>query len=378
MAAPGSLTGFTVAITADRRWNEQAALFERRGATAVHAPTITTLPVGVETPLRRATEQVIARPPGILIANTGLGIRSWFSNADAWGLGPALETALRRTRIYARGPKASGAVHSAGLTVAARARTERLSEVVDLVLEDFEAGERVALQLDGSWESVEVERLRRAGAELVTLPVYRWTLPEDTGPASRLAEAVIAGRVHAVTFTAGPAIRNWLTIAAGKGVEMQLRDALIDGRTVVGCVGPVCAGVAATEGLLSPHLVQPDAFRLGPLVRTVAERLAQRRLTVQLGPTSLVLSGHAVFVAGQCISLTDTDARLLAVLASRPNAVFTKEHLSRTAWAETSTDPHTVERAIARLRKRLGPHGDTIQSVQRRGYALRATRPPPQ
>jgi uroporphyrinogen-III synthase len=366
-----------VGITADRRWDEQAALFERRGATVMHGPTISTLPLGADTLLRRATEEVIARPPAVLIANTGLGIRSWFSNADSWGMGRALETALSRTRIYARGPKASGAVHSAGLIVAARARTERLSEVVDVALEGLQPGQRVVLQLDGSWESAEVERLRCAGADVVTLPVYRWTIPDTPEPALRLAKALISGRVQAVTFTAGPAIRNWLTVAADEGIEPDLREALTDGRTVVGCVGPVCAEVAATEGLLSPHLVQPDAFRLGPLVRTVTERLAQRRHTLQLGPTSIELSGNAVFVAGECISLTDTEARLLATLAGRPNAVFSKEHLLRTVWSETTTDPHTVEVGIARLRKRLGSHGDAIRSVQRRGYALRIAEPPP-
>ena len=372
MTAPGVLTGFTVGVTADRRWEEQAALFERRGATVIHAPAIRTLPLDAEAPLRRATEDVIARPPEVLIANTGVGIRSWFTNADTWGMGRSLEAALSRCRIYARGPKAAGAIHSAGLTVVARARTERLSEVTDLVLESLSPGERVVIQMDGSGDSVEVERLRRAGADMLTLPVYRWTFPQDRDPATRLAQSVIAGKVQAVTFTAGPAIRNWLAIAAAEGVEADLRHALTDGRAVVGCVGPVCANVAATEGLLSPHLVQPDAFRLGPLIRAVTERLTDRRVTIQVGPTSMTLAGNAVLVAGEYLSLTDTEARLLATLAARPNTVFTKEHLLRTVWTGTVADVHTVEVGIARLRKRLGPHGAAVRSVHRRGYTLRA------
>ena len=373
MAEPGSLTGFTVGITADRRWGEQAALFERRGATVLHGPTIRTLPLAAESPLRRATEDVIARPPDVLIANTGLGIRSWFANADSWGLGRALETSLARARIYARGPKASGAVHSAGLGVVARARTERMRELVDLVLEGLQPGTRVVLQLDGSWESVELDRLRRAGAELVTLPIYRWTVPEDPGPALRLAEAVIAGRVQAVTFTAGPAIVNWLSMTADAGMEAPLREALTDGSTVVGCVGPVCAEVAAGADLLSPYLVQPDAFRLGPMVRVVTERLTQRATTIQVGLATMVLSGCAVIIAGDCISLSDTEARLLAALAERPNVVMTKEQLLKSVWGGAVSDAHAVEVAVARLRKRLGSHGRCIRAVQRRGYTLRTS-----
>jgi uroporphyrinogen-III synthase len=371
VAPAGSLTGYTVGITADRRWHEQAALFDRRGATVIHGPTIRTLPLDAETPLRQATDDIIARPPTALIANTGVGIRSWFANADSWGVGRALETALGMARIYARGPKAAGAIHSAGLAVVARARTERLSEITDLVLEQLIPGQRVVLQLDGSWASAETARLRQAGAEVITLPVYRWTLPDDTNPGRRLAEAVLAGRVQAVTFTAGPAIRNWMAIAAEAGIDMQLRDALTDGRTLVGCVGPVCAEAAATEGLLSPHLVQPDAFRLGPLVRAITDRLTERRMILQLGPSSVVLSGTALLVAGQCISLTDIEARLLATLASSPGKVLTKEHLMRTVWAGTTPADHTVEAGISRLRKRLGVHGTSIRSVHRRGYTLR-------
>lgn len=142
---------------------------------------------------------------------------------------------------------------------------------------------------------------------------------------------------------------------------------------VVGCVGPVCADAAAAVDLLSPHLVQPDAFRLGPMVRVVTERLTQRALTIHVGPNAMVLSGHAVLVSGDCIGLSDTEARLLAALAERPNVVMTKEHLLKAVWGGTVTEAHTVEVAIARLRKRLGPYGSCIRSIQRRGYTLRTS-----
>jgi Molybdopterin oxidoreductase/Uroporphyrinogen-III synthase HemD/Molybdopterin oxidoreductase Fe4S4 domain len=139
----GVLRGFTVGITADRRSDEQAALFERLGASIFHGPAIRTLPLGAEGPLRAATETVIATPPDVLIANTGLGIRSWLGAADSWDLGGPLIEALHSARIYARGPKASGAAHQAGLAVVARAATERLRDVVDLVLPEMAPGRRV-------------------------------------------------------------------------------------------------------------------------------------------------------------------------------------------------------------------------------------------
>src|SRR5437867_76831 len=79
---------------------------------------------------------------------------------------------------------------------------------------------------DGRGSSAETARLIDAGVDVIELPVYDWTLPDATGPALRLAENVIAGKVHAVTFTAGPAIRNWFAIAAEHEMDRALRRAL--------------------------------------------------------------------------------------------------------------------------------------------------------
>lgn len=276
------LEGFTVGITADRRWDEQAALFERRGATVVHAPSIRTLPLGAEAPLRAATDAVVAHPPDVLLANTGIGMRAWFGAADGWGLDTALREALAGARIVARGPKASAAVHGAGLDVEARAASERLSEAVDLVLDRLQPGARVAVQLDGGGTSPELDRLRAASADVLEIPVYEWKLPEDRRPALHLVEEIIGGRVHAVTFTTHAAVHNLFEIAAEHDLDDALRARLGDGSVVVGCVGPVCADGAVAAGLDRDRLVVPDPFRLGPLVRAVTSRLVE--LSAQAPP----------------------------------------------------------------------------------------------
>jgi uroporphyrinogen-III synthase len=365
------LQGYTIGITADRRWEEQAALLQRRGAGVQHGPSIRTLPLGCDERLRAATDAVIARRPTALIANTGVGIRSWFSAAETWGAADQLTDVLRGARIYARGPKASGAVQLHGLDVEERAPSERLTDAVDLALANLRRGEAVALQLDGSGHSDESARLRAAGLDVIEVPVYAWMLPDDTGPALRLVEDIIAGRVQAVTFTAGPAIRNLVAIAAERDLDGALRDALTDGRAVIGCVGPVCADVAASEGLASPHLVVPRTWRLGPLVRAVAERLAERTLTVDLNGATMTISGTVVTVDDASVVLTDTEAKVLTVLASEPNLVHAKADLLRRVWRDEGADPHVVEAVVNRLRRRLGPSGATISAVYRRGYTLR-------
>ena len=365
------LDGFTVGITADRRWEEQAALFERRGACVLHGPTIRTLPLGAGEQLRAATDDIVARPPRFLVANTGIGIRSWFGAAESWGIDDELRRVLAGVAVYARGPKASQAIHANGLDVVDRGTSGRLAEVVDLVLGLLRPGDRVALQLDGGPGTGEPGRLRAAGADVIEIPVYDWRLPDDPRPALRLAEAVVAGRVHAVTFTAGPQVRNWIDLAAEQDLDSALVDALATGDVVVGCVGPVCADAAVAAGIPRERMVVPRVARLGPLVRTVAEALGDRTAFVPLGGGELVLAGTVVRIGGDRMELTDTEARLLASLAARPGAVLAKEDLLRQVWGDAADDTHVVEVTVGRLRRRLGTHGSAIAAVPRRGYALR-------
>ena len=365
------LHGFTVGITADRRWDEQAALFTRRGATVVHGPTIRTLPLASDETLRQVTADLISRPPAVLIANTGLGIRSWFGAADSWGVGPALLDALAQTRIFARGPKASGAVHSMGLEVEGRARSERLTEAVDLALPFVEPGTRVAVQVDGSGTTPELERLSSLGAEVIAIPVYEWRIPDDCAPAIRLARLVIGGRVQALTFTTGPAVRNWFEIASDSDLADELLAACNDGDVVIGCVGPACGETAVSVGLRRDRLHVPAVFRLGPLVRAVADQLVSQTMQLSIRGRDVSLSGSGVTIDGACVDLSDIDARLLRELCTVPNAVISKADLLTRVWADGSSDEHAVEVAVARLRSRLGDLGRCVVAVHRRGYALR-------
>jgi uroporphyrinogen-III synthase len=101
-AAP--LTGHVVALTADRRADEQAALLRRRGAEVVHGATVHVGPLVDERPLREATEAILADPPDVLLVLTGIGVRSWSSWAAAWGVDELLRDALAGARVVARGP----------------------------------------------------------------------------------------------------------------------------------------------------------------------------------------------------------------------------------------------------------------------------------
>lgn len=265
------LAGQTIGVTADRRGDDQAVMFSRLGAEVVVGPTITTVKVPDPDLLRRCTEELIADPPEFVIANTGIGMRTWMDAATGWGLDASLRDALGRSRLAVRGPKAAGAVTSFGLTPWWRSPSEQLGDLVDHLEATGIDGHRVALQLHGDDGGEVVARLQQAGARVTTVPVYVWHPPTDAGPAHRLIDLICAGAIDAVTFTAGPQVRSLLELADGPGRRDQLLTALNEDRMVVGCIGPVCASVAVDCGITEP--VVPDAWRLGSLVKAVAAAL---------------------------------------------------------------------------------------------------------
>lgn len=273
MTTRSGLAGRRVGITADRRWEAQADLLENLGAEIIHGPTLRTVDLSRDETLRQASLDIIAVPPDWLVASTGMGMTMWLEAADSWELGGPLRETLRGARAVARGAKAWSALRRQGIEVAWKAPSETMEEVIEFLSAEGIGSARVALQLFEPGGHPSTTALAARCRELVEVPVYRWLMPEDTGPATRLVEAICAGRVDAVTFTSQPAVHHLFRIAEGVGLAEHLRDAC--NTTVLPvCVGPVCAEAAREEGITRP--VWPDPPRLAAMIRLVSAELGSR------------------------------------------------------------------------------------------------------
>ena len=358
------LAGYTVAVTAARRKEELGALLDRRGARVVYAPAIRIVPLSDDAELVAATREVMARPVDLVIATTGVGFRGWLEAADAWDL-PLVEH-LRPARVMARGPKARGAIRGGGLIDAWSPESESSAEVLDHLLSGAEGpleGRRIAVQLHGDPLPDLVAGLRDAGAEVVTVPVYRWVLPEDVVPVQRLVASIVAGTVDAVTFTSAPAAASLLSVADEQGQREALVAAMQD-RVLAIAVGHVTAGPLEAVGIPT-H--QPERARLGALAREVVSRLPERDPVLQIGPHSLQVRGHGALVDGQVIELAPGPMAVLRALAGRPGTVVARPELI--ASLPGGGDGHAVEMAVTRLRAALG--APVVETVVKRGYRLK-------
>jgi uroporphyrinogen-III synthase len=373
----GALSGYTIGITADRRWQEQAELLERRGARVQHGPAIRTFPLYDEEGLRSATQALVEHPPDIVVLITALGTRGWMAAAESMDMGDQLLDALAGARLYARGPKAAGAALTASLEVTWKAPDAKTSQIAEQLIAEYAPGgngdapPRVAVQLDGSEDRWIAEELRAAGFEVVPVPIYRWTMPADPGPASRLAQAVADATIDAVTFTAGPALANFVELAADQGCHDEMLASFNEGRVAAVCVGPVCAEKAHRLGIA--RTIEPTHPRLGAMVQACASAFSDRGSSFSLGGHELSVQGRLVIIDnGEPVALSDRERDVLEVLAERPGAVHSKASLLKRVWSGGESDEHVVEVTVGRLRQRLGQAGMGIETVVRRGYRLAA------
>ena len=362
------LAGHVIAVTADRRAEEQVALLERRGAEVLVAPTVRTVPLVDDERLGAAIDQVIARPPDVVVLLTGIGTRAMFAAAESIGRDDELADALSSSLVVARGPKAAGAATTIGLEIGWHARSERTSEILERLTPNAAAGARIAVQRDGQHRAELADALAALGADAIDIPVYRWELPEDTRPASRLVDAILAGEIDAVTVTSSPAVRHLLAVA-DDGRRPALVEAL-QARVTAVCVGPVCAETA--EGVGIPPAVVPKRSRLGAMVQALCVHCSGRGVLVATRTGDVTIQGRAVFVDGEAVPVSARERAVLEVLADANGAVVAKPRLLRDVWGPEFTDEHAVEVTVARLRRALGRAGASVETVPRRGYRLAA------
>jgi uroporphyrinogen-III synthase len=357
------LSGYTVAVTAARRREELGALLERRGARVVYAPAIRIVPLADDAELVAATRRVLARPVDLVVATTGVGFRGWLEAAGAWDL--PLVDHLRSARVLARGPKARGAIRGAGLVDAWSPASESSAEVLEHLLSGAEGplqGRRIAVQLHGDPLPDLVAGLEAEGAEVETVPVYRWVLPADPAPLHRLVATVAARGLDAVTFTSAPAAASLLSVAEELGRREQVVAAL-QGPVLAIAVGPVTAGPLTAAGIPT---FQPDRARLGPLAREVVARLPERDPVLSVGAHTVQVRGHAVVLDGRPVEPAPGPMAVLRALAERPGAVV--PHCDLTRRLPGGGDEHAVEAAITRLHADLG--ATVVQTVGELGHRL--------
>lgn len=270
--------GYVVVTFESRRGREMAGLIERHGGRPLVVPTLREVPLERNEPAIAFAADLLAGRVDALVLLTGVGLRALWEAMAAAHPKEELLTALRRIPIAARGPKPVAALRELGLAACVTAlEPNTWVELVTAITAAGDrfplAGRRVAVQEYGASNAALLAALRQRGAQVTSVPVYRWSLPDDTGPLEDAIRCIAAGgddgSPGAVLFTNAVQVRHLLQVAAGLGLAENLRASLA--RTVIGSVGPT-----TTEALRAAGLgvdVEPAHPKMGHLVKETAARM---------------------------------------------------------------------------------------------------------
>lgn len=360
-----ALEGCRIVLTADRRTAEITAAFARHGASVMRAPALTIVPHADDDTLLARTRDLIANPPDVIVATTGIGFRAWMEVADEAGLTDDLERVLAGARIIARGAKARGAVQQAGFAVAWVPQTETAAELGERLVDEGVTGCRVAVQHHGSGADGLDELFLANGASVVSLTVYRWGPPADPQAVRASALAAAAGSVDAVVFTSGPAAYEWIQSARECGALDRIRERAGRGELMMAAVGPATAEPLRDQSVAA---YIAERGRLGSLIRGVVVHLGDDSPRVATAAGELSIRSAGAVIGGRLVPLSPGGVAVLRVLFEARGAVVSRRTLLD-ALPASAPNAHALEMTIARLREALGA-AKLIHTVVKRGYRL--------
>jgi two-component system, OmpR family, phosphate regulon response regulator PhoB len=127
----------------------------------------------------------------------------------------------------------------------------------------------------------------------------------------------------------------------------------------------------ADDYICKPFSVKELLLRIQTILRRVNDGVPETPKRLQAGQIVVDVERHEVAVAGQVIDLTATEFKLLKLLMERRGRVQTREHLLINVWNyETEIETRTVDTHVRRLREKLGPEADWIETIRGVGYRL--------
>jgi len=277
-----NFNGLRVAAFESRRRDEMQRMIEKFGGVPFVSPSLREVPISENREAIDFAYRVITGQINIAIFLTGVGFKHLLAAIEKHVDKQRFLDSLSDITTIVRGPKPVAAMRDVGLTPTFRAAEPNTwREVLQLIDQQVPvANQIVGLQEYGVTNRSLVAGLEARGAQVATVRVYQWDLPEDTQPLIDNVRAIVAGDRDVLMFTSAHQVVNVLRIAAELNLEDLFRQQLA--RCVVASIGPTTSEML--QQLDFPVDLEPEHSKMGHLVVDTATRaphllVGKRRFT---------------------------------------------------------------------------------------------------
>lgn len=268
--ATTGFAGRTVLSFESRRSKEIAALIENYGGSPMVAPAVKEVPAQTGDDIPRFATALLQGKINLVIFLTGVGTRALARAIEPFCPREQFISSLSKIPVLARGPKPVTALKELGVPITWNVPEPNTWREIIRVLETNHVplqDQQIAVQEYGIPSRELVAALKQRGAQVLTVHVYDWALPEDTTPLKNAVTELLESRIDVVLFTAAVQVHHLFQIAE----EMGSKDALAASlrRTRVASIGPVTSAALAEYDIRAN--LEPTHPKMGFLVREAAE-----------------------------------------------------------------------------------------------------------
>ena len=269
MASAG-FNGLTVAAFESRMAAEMTRLIERHGGKPLVAPALQEIPLEDNSAALQFGELLLTEGLDVLVLLTGAGTTTLFEILHSRHAKDTIKNALKETVLIARGPKPVAALKTLGFQPTLTVPEPNTWVDVVSTLDAYRPvkGLRVAVQEYGLPNRDLLEALKQRGANVVSVPVYRWALPEDTAPLKQVIDQILAGQVQVMLVTNAAQIDHVMQVVEQEGNTAQFKTSCR--QLVVASIGPTAGERIRNHGLTVDF--EPSHGKMGILVKETSEQ----------------------------------------------------------------------------------------------------------
>ena len=271
-----------------RQAKEMETLITGSGGIPWVVPSMREVPVDPNEEVVRFADMLFAGWIDALIVTTGVGTKLLVKSVSTKYDPDQFVSKLKQVEIIALGPKPIAVLKELGISPTITVPEPYTSGDLLLLLDDVypPSARRIAVQEYGQKNPELVEGLQSRGAEVLSVPLYRWELPDDIGPLQNVVQELTSGDPDPVDFclfTSAAQVRHLFQVARMEQKEEALRETFQS--ICVGSVGPIASRAVREHGFSVDF--EPDRTKMSHLVREMARRghdlLLKKRVAVTNG-----------------------------------------------------------------------------------------------